>query len=531
VIGWQYFFKGNKALETVQDPAVDIVIQGSADHIFPRVLADLEAGRDVARIPGLALRRDGRAVDTGPAAPLRSLDSVPFADFTGFPMELYEDQNRIPIAASRGCVWACRFCSTREFWPMYSYMSGERIYAEICHHRRLFPGRYHVEFYDITANGKPECLSKLSDLIIENERWTGGWKEFKWKINAIIRPEMTSELLGKMARANCQDIIYGVESGSPRVLKKMNKHYNVAIAERVLRDTHGAGIKAIGNFMFGFPGETEEDFQMTLNFLERNHASFDRVYASATFTSLEEHSYLTEHQDQFDIAPQDDKHHSLYWQTRDGSNTYLVRLDRYNRFRETAIRLGIDAYKGVNGALALDHALNTAHYYLYADKPMESLRHYLRYFQLDTDNQAVREQTRPFWKSARLMRAALGCLSKANDALSAGDREALETVEQLKSAPDAGNVRKIWWNKVRRPGENGHRPSLRWALQALYRLKKIDFYRTDLEYESPAGKWIVLWGKDRLDNPVESGKVIADFLDRLDRLESGTSMAPAEASG
>jgi radical SAM superfamily enzyme YgiQ (UPF0313 family) len=412
VMGGQYFFHGDRVKEML-DAGADVVIRGAGDLSFPRLLADVaRTGAPEAR-PGLVFRRGRKTVDGGEAWAPRDLDGVPFADYTRFPMELYEDRNRIPIAASRGCVWACRFCSTREFWPTYSYMSGERIYAEVLYHRRLFPERFHVEFYDITANGKPESLSRFSDLVIENESRTG-WKHLKWKINAIIRPEMTADLLGKMSRANCQDIIYGIESGSARVLKLMNKHYKPEIAERVLRDTHAAGIKAIGNFMFGFPGETEEDFRMTLDFLRRNRESFDRVYASATFTSLEEHSYLTENQSEFSIAKRRGKHHSLYWQSDDGSNNYLVRLDRYRRFRELAIELGIDAYKGVNGALELDHRLNTANYYHYNDQPVQALFAYLRYLDIDPMNEAVWGQLEEFQAAGEVLSSAIGRLRRAD---------------------------------------------------------------------------------------------------------------------
>ena len=77
--------------------------------------------------------------------------------------------------------------------------------------------------------------------------------------------------------------------------------------------------------------------------------SFDRVYASTTFTSLEEHSHLASHQRDFDIKAQDGREaHHLYWESgRD--HDYPVRLNRYERFRRLATELGLDAYKGVNG--------------------------------------------------------------------------------------------------------------------------------------------------------------------------------------
>ncbi|MHB2026033.1 MAG: B12-binding domain-containing radical SAM protein [Elusimicrobiota bacterium] len=393
VLGGQYFFFGDKIKEMLSDPCVDAVVSGEGDEVFPELIKRYEASGALEPLPGVWVKApEGSAVSGGAPEFVKSLDAVPFADFTGFPMEIYGDLERVPIAASRGCVWQCRFCSARAFWKGYRYMSGERIFAEVVHHRKLYPPRGHFEFYDITANGDVRALHQfsrlLSDAVSARPELSMGWK-----INAIIRPEMTPEVLRDLRRANCHDIIYGIESGSPRVLKAMNKGYVVPTAERVLKDTHDAGIVTVGNFMFGFPGETEADFGQTLDFLRRNKKSFDRVYASATFTSLEEKSYLKDHQDEFgiqEVSPE--RFHNLYWETKDGTNTYPVRLDRYKRFRALAISLGIDAYKGVNGVLEQDHLANLAQYNHHSGKPLSAICNHLEYLEMDVYHEPTRRQ-------------------------------------------------------------------------------------------------------------------------------------------
>lgn len=408
VFGGQYFFLGNTAREIFRPslplssweragvrgtlcvlPPVDVVIRGAGDEVFPALVAGYaRTGRPV-KVPGAVFRSGDEIVDGGVSATPRTLDHLPFADFTPFPMELYTDQARIPLAASRGCVWACRFCSTREFWDGYSHMSGDRIFAEVKHQRTLFPGRRHVEFYDITANGRPEALRRFAELMADARRARAPFAETGWKINAIVRPEMTGDLLRALRAGGCRAVIYGIESGSPRVLKRMNKNYAVAVAERVLKDTRGAGIFTTANFMVGFPGETEEDFQRTLDFLRWNRSSLDRVYPSATFTSLEEHSALTARADAFGVDTAGGKPHNLYWRTRDGANTYLVRLDRYRRFRALARRLGIDPARGLNGDLNLEITRSLAAYYSHRGETVRALSAYRRYLRRDPRNEAV----------------------------------------------------------------------------------------------------------------------------------------------
>jgi radical SAM superfamily enzyme YgiQ (UPF0313 family) len=417
VCGGQFFFKGDAAAEWIKNPEIDAVVRGNGDFVFPELLKSVAATGAVAPIPGVVCKSRGSVVDRGTAPPIENLDLLPFADIKGFPLELYEDQNRIPFAASRGCVWKCHFCSTTQFWSGYSYMSGERMFAEVRHHKKLFPDKQHLEFYDITANGSVPSLVRFSELTAEARTRENMY--FGWKINAIIRPEMTRDVLDKMRKALCQDIIYGIESGSPRVLKLMNKPYRVEVAEQVLRDTHESGITATGNFMFGFPGETEEDFKLTLDFVEKNARSLDRVYASTTFTSLEEHSYLTDHQRDLGVKEvARDRFHNLYWETVDGENNYPVRIDRYRRFRELSISLSIDAYKGVNGNLEQDQLANLAQYEQYRADHLGAVGHFLEYLKHDLFNGPIRGELAAYRPWLRAVANAQRALERMNRLIS-----------------------------------------------------------------------------------------------------------------
>ncbi|HXT01910.1 MAG TPA: radical SAM protein [Elusimicrobiota bacterium] len=382
VLGGEYFFLGGKAEELIRHPSVDAIVTGAADFAFPELVKKLQDSGRLEPCPGAVVKRDGEILSGGERPPQDSLDELPFADYEPFPLALYEDANRIPMTASRGCVRRCAFCSTREFWKGYSYMSGERIYAEVAHHAKRHPGRRHVEFYDITANGSVPSLERFAELVIEKG------PTIAWKINAIIRPEMTREVLDKLAASGCTSIIYGLESGSEHVLKLMRKEYGPAVAERVLKDTHEAGIKTTANFMFGFPGETDADFRETLEFLRRNHRWLDRVYPSRTYTALEEHAYLFEHPEEFGIKVDPAKPTNLYWETLDGTNDFLVRMKRCDEFCALAAELGIDVQKGLDAELALDRQLSLAQYHEFKSNDLEAARAYLAYAELDLQNPA-----------------------------------------------------------------------------------------------------------------------------------------------
>ena len=92
-----------------------------------------------------------------------------------------------------------------------------------------------------------------------------------WAGSAVFRPDSTPARLKRMAKAGCNRLDIGLESASPKILRSMKKGYIVEHAEQMLRGCHEAGIEVNLNVIVGFPGETDAYFQLTLDFLRRNH--------------------------------------------------------------------------------------------------------------------------------------------------------------------------------------------------------------------------------------------------------------------
>ncbi len=88
------------------------------------------------------------------------------------------------------------------------------------------------------------------------------------------------DVLKKLRECGLVMVIWGVESGSDRVLKLMRKGTNVDDVSNVLKNSHDSGIKNVVYIMFGFPGESEKEFMETLSFLEKNSENIDLVSTS-----------------------------------------------------------------------------------------------------------------------------------------------------------------------------------------------------------------------------------------------------------
>jgi anaerobic magnesium-protoporphyrin IX monomethyl ester cyclase len=343
VFGGAQCLRENNAFEFIRNPNVDVVMLGEADVSFVKYLRALwRAGADgaVPRIRGVLMKRAGEIVDGGDEEGVEDLDSLPFLDFSGFPMKDYVG-DAIYLNTTRSCVRRCRFCTHFMMQKFYGVMSPERTLAEIKHHLEVFPNRKLLIFSDSLVNGDTRRLAKLADLLLDYrlERLArrGEDGDFAWSGMAILHRTTTLDLLRKLKASGCIELAYGLESGSQKVIDAMDKRFKITDAEDVIRDTKKAGIRVKTYLQFGFPGETEKDFQETLAFIRRNAAYLGE--ASISFSEVYKGSDM-------DLRP---AYHGIKqpigdrtrWESVDGTNTYDVRMDRCRRAAETARKAGV----------------------------------------------------------------------------------------------------------------------------------------------------------------------------------------------
>lgn len=374
VFGGPLFINKSYINGILNDGIVDTVIIGEGEHSICRLAESIDKYNDISKVSGIAFKKNNSIIVTEPS-PLVDLDSLPFLDFKDLALTDYDDPRHISLMTSRGCIRRCFFCSDASCWSGYRAMSGERIFQEVAYQKNMHTNIGHFDFLDLEFNGNTQSLIKFCELMIKNPL------DIHWNANMIVRPEMTQDVIEKMARADCEHIIFGIESGSERVLKMMNKHYKIADADRIIRQMHEAGICVTTNFMFGFPGETEEDFAQTLDFLRRNAKFLDRCYPSRTYFALEEFSYVYNHPQEFGIIPSPYGH--LFWESMDGNNTYPVRMERCRRFCELALELGIEVGTGVQTSVLQDEWFNLAHYYETRKDYPKAVENLLKYYEID----------------------------------------------------------------------------------------------------------------------------------------------------
>ncbi len=240
--------------ETVESFPVDYVVRGEGEQTFPELLEALGAGRVPHDVPGLTFRHEGRTVRTPDRPLVPDLDALPLPAWDLYPLARHP---KAPIELSRGCPYACTFCATSTFWQRkVRHKSIDRILLEMS----TLADRYDVQY-----------ISFADDMFTVHRKWTLEFcerlvaREFpkKWLCSTRV-DAVDDELLTALARAGCDKIFYGVESGSDRIQKSIRKHIKVDRILDTLHRTAAHGLKVTASLMLGFPDETEDDLRKTL---------------------------------------------------------------------------------------------------------------------------------------------------------------------------------------------------------------------------------------------------------------------------
>lgn len=237
-------------------PSFDVVVRHEGELTFPPVLAALES-MDFRDVPGVTWRARSGIRETAGSPRIDDLDRLPILDYELYPMaEL--DLDLIRIEAGRGCPFACTFCSTATFFQRrYRLKSPQRLVSEMdTVARRYAPAEFKLDHDLFTANRR-----KVADFC-DAVRGHG----HRWRVSARVDC-VDEELLESMADAGCVGMYFGIETGSARMQQISAKRLRLDLVEPVLDVCQRLGIEATTSFITGYPEETEDDQDATLDLL------------------------------------------------------------------------------------------------------------------------------------------------------------------------------------------------------------------------------------------------------------------------
>lgn len=285
-------------------PFVDFAMYNEAENGIIKLLDKSEfEDMDFDKVPNLVWRR-GVEVVMNDESMVQDISKLPFPDYSDIDVESYFCPETVfPVITSRGCYWKkCVFCAHHKSCSMdYRRRDIDNVIGEI----KFLNEKYGAKrFIIVDEMISPARFSKLSDAILA--------EGLDITYYAMSKPiiQFSQEILDKAKKSGCIAILWGLESGSQRVLNLMNKGTKVEDISEVLKRSNKAGIKNFTFAFIGFPGETLEDFEKTKKFLTDNKKYIDFQFKG--YFRVAEGSPLFEEPEKYGIKRiWDDGHNSL----------------------------------------------------------------------------------------------------------------------------------------------------------------------------------------------------------------------------
>jgi radical SAM superfamily enzyme YgiQ (UPF0313 family) len=297
--GWHPSFEPDSMLE---HPEIDYVVIGEGELPMVALAQSLKKGASpdgISKIPGIGMVYNGKIVKNPPKV-VDDLDELPYPAWHLFPMDMYDRRMEYlsktaepvdVINAIRGCNFNCAYCdNTTLYGRKCRFFSPKRLVdeAELMVKNLGSKGFYFIgDNFTINKNHTLELCRLLKERNLNVE----------WACDTRV-DLITPELLREMRSVGCRTIFFGIQSGEPRILKKLNINFTVEQVATGFKMCRKAGIQVAASFMLGIPGETKEDMETTYRFAKKLNPDFCTFYVfigipySALYAEvLEKHLY------------------------------------------------------------------------------------------------------------------------------------------------------------------------------------------------------------------------------------------------
>lgn len=233
---------------------IDMIAVGEGEQHIISILDYFNGKEEISNIKGICYRKSNEVLCNEPSPLLQDLDLLPMPEL--------KDKGllRINIESGRGCPYNCTFCCTKTFWKRKVRLkSTNRIIDEI----EYYMNQYHIRKFDFThdlftANKKYilEVCNKIIDMKIDIE----------WTCSARA-DTIDEEIISFMGKAGCKKILLGIETGSQRMQKVINKNLDMSEVKKTIRVIQKYNIGMQINFIYGLPTEEEADLRKSLDVL------------------------------------------------------------------------------------------------------------------------------------------------------------------------------------------------------------------------------------------------------------------------
>lgn len=288
----------------LENNPIDIVCMGEGEETIRELIRSIESEKNLSGVRGIWYKdRTGMIYETGARKAMKELDVIPFPAWDLFPMEIYlknpvgalnmnkwvdgAAQKNVPLSmnlsATRGCPYQCIYCYHDFMGQGHRHRSATNIVKEI----EILYERYGVVYFHFVDDE----LIASKDFVLE---FCLKMKELRKRLNKDLTwgcagrvNLMTEELIIAMKNSGCIFIGYGIETGSQKMLDLIKKRVTVEQAKRSLFWTRKHLGWADFSLMIGYPGETKETIQETIDFCKEINAVPEVIFFITPYPGTE----------------------------------------------------------------------------------------------------------------------------------------------------------------------------------------------------------------------------------------------------
>lgn len=221
---------------------------------------------------------------------VENLDEIPPLDFSLIEFEKYNSHAHsqtgdkiiaLPLMFSRGCPFNCCFCASHSIHgKRVRYNSIERIKSDI----QLFVNKYHVntitvwdDNFFVDKKNAIDLLEFFMDLHLTVEF-----------VNGFPVYQMDDEMAERLKLSGIDVVTLAIESGNPRVLKDIiHKPLKLEMVPKAIESLKKYDIYIQGLFVIGFPGETLDDIQVTMDFIQNSDLNWVSIFIASPLPGSE----------------------------------------------------------------------------------------------------------------------------------------------------------------------------------------------------------------------------------------------------
>jgi radical SAM superfamily enzyme YgiQ (UPF0313 family) len=247
-----------------EEPATDIVVRGEGEETLLEIVQQLPNLPKLEDVKGITFRKNGKIIRNPNRPFIQDLDALPRPAYKYIPIEKYRIMGKrlLPIMTSRGCPFQCSFCAASQlFGAGFRGRSPKNVLDELEWLRDEY-GAEGIAFQDDTLTFNRKRIMDICDGIIDrkiNLPWGCGTRA----------DVVTEEIINKMQKAHCNEVCFGVESGCQEMRDALKKKVTSEQIENAIKWAKAAGIFVTVSVILGYPGETRETLQQTLDYVRK----------------------------------------------------------------------------------------------------------------------------------------------------------------------------------------------------------------------------------------------------------------------